>query len=157
MDNSNPMIRCKKCGATFEPDVMCHKVWMCPSCHAKNPNLKRHYRSVADVCILGFVATVVFLIFSVKERGIDVGIVLSSAHAVLLLVTIIWVYKSNASWKDAVAKTLIWTVFVLTLSFNAVIFLLFAGWLSIPILLVYAIVFSYLFWLQRQANKCTVF
>lgn len=155
MSESNVCIKCKKCGNTFPPDVKTKGPWVCPSCLAKNPNLKRLYRSVADLCILGLIFTVILAAVRLNEHGVDLGLILSSAHAVLLLLTIIFVYKSKAPWKDAPARTLIWVVFGLALLFNVLVPLLFAGLLFIPAIIVYAIIFPYLLWLNFQANKCT--
>jgi len=163
-------IKCKKCGHVFQPDVKTKRAWVCPGCQAKNPNLKRLYRSVADVCILGLIFTVILIVIVVNERGVDFGVVFSSGHAVLLLVTIIIVYKSKAPWKDTAARTLLWIVFGLALLFNLVLPLVSAGlallfnvvlpplfmeMLVVPAMIVYPIVFAYLFWLNSQANKCT--
>jgi hypothetical protein len=156
MSDFDLAIKCKKCGGTFQPDMNTKGAWSCPNCHAKNPNLKRHYRSVADVCILGLIATVIIFVIGLNKRGLDLNIVLSSTHAVLLLVTIVLVYKSKAPWMDTTAKTLIWVVFGLALLFNVVVPLLIIGTLNIPALVIYAIVFPFLFWLNAQASKCTI-
>jgi hypothetical protein len=149
-------INCKNCGSMFQPDVKTKRAWLCPSCQAKNPNLKRHYRSVADLCILGLIVTIIFLIVAFNSAGLNGGMILPAAHAVLLLVTIVFVYKSKAPWIDRAAKTLIWTVFGLALLFNVVVPLLLTGMQNIPFLIVYGVIFSYLFWLNSQANQCAV-
>jgi len=154
MTNINSTIKCKKCGNTFQPDIKTKDVWVCPNCQTKNPNLKRHYRSVADLCIIGLIVTIIIVAIAFSNVGLTLGVILSGAHAILLLVTIIFVYKSKAPWSDNVAKTLIWTVFGLALLFNVAGPLL-AGRLNIPAIIVYALVFPYLFWLNGQANKCT--
>ncbi len=170
MTDSAVCIKCKKCGNTFQPDVKTKRPWVCPSCQAKNPNLKRLYRSVADVCILGLIFTVIVIAVRINERRVDFGVIFAAAHAVLLLVTIISVYRSKAPWKDTRARTLLWTVFGLALLFNLLIPLLAAGlarvfdvalpqlfveMLIIPASIVYLAVFAYLVWLNSQANKCT--
>lgn len=170
MNNSNVCIKCKKCGNTFPPDVKTKGPWICPDCLAKNPNLKRLYRSVADVCILGLIFTVIVIVVRINERRVDFGVILAAAHAALLLVTIFFVYKSRAPWKDTTARTLLWTVFGLALVFNLLIPLLSAGLaqvfdvalpalfietLVIPASIVYSIIFAYLLWLNSQANRCT--
>jgi hypothetical protein len=154
MSQANPSIKCKKCGRTFEPDVKTKGTWPCPGCQAKNPNLKRHYRSVADLCVLGLIITLVVVVVGVTNSGLNLGVLMSAAHAVLLLVTIIFVYKSKNPWADSTAKTLIWIVFGTALLFNVVIPLLLAGRLNIPAIIVYTVVFPYLFWLNVQAGKC---
>ena len=153
MDDT-PAIKCKKCGNTFEPEVKTKGPWVCPSCQTKNPNLKRHYRSVADLCILGFIFTVIAVAVGFGATGVNLGVLLSAGHAVLLLVTIVFVYKSKAPWTDGIAKALIWTVFGLALVFNVMLPLILAGRLNVPAIVVYALVFPYLFWLNSQAGKC---
>jgi hypothetical protein len=155
MSQAKPAIKCVKCGMIFEPDVKTKGTWPCPSCQTKNPNLKRHYRSVADLCILGLLISLLVLVFGVKNAGLNLGALLSAAHAVLLLVTIVFVYKSKTPWADRTAKTLIWVVFGLALLFNVATPLMLAGRLNIPAIIVYVVVFPYLFWLNVQAGKCT--
>jgi hypothetical protein len=130
-------------------------VWLCPACQEKNPNLKRHYRSVADLCILGFIISAIIIAVGFATTGFHFGMILSIGHTILLLVTIVFVYKSKTPWTDAVVKTLLWIVFGIALLFNVVIPLALAGKLNVPALIIYALVFSYLFWLSSQANKCT--
>ena len=155
MTDTNPTIKCKKCGNTFEPDMKTKKTWLCSSCQAKNPNLKRHYRSVADLCILGLIGTAIVVAIVFSKTGLSLGVMLSVAHGVLLLVTIVFVYKSKTPWSDSIAKTLIWIVFGLALLFNVVVPLVLTGRLNIPAIIIYALVFPYLFWLNAQASKCT--
>jgi hypothetical protein len=156
MSHTNPAIKCRKCGLTFEPDMKTKGTWPCPNCQTRNANLKRHYRSVADLCILGLIITLLLVVFGVKNAGLSLGVLLSAAQAVLLLVTIVFVYKSRTPWADSTAKTLIWVVFGLALVFNVAAPLLLAGRLNIPFIIVYAVVFPYLFWLNVQAGKCIV-
>ena len=140
---------------TFEPDVKTKGTWPCPSCQTKNPNLKRHYRSVADLFILGLIITLLDVAFGVKSAGLNLGVLLLAAHAILLLVTIVFVYKSKTPWADSTAKTLIWVVFGLALLSNVASRLMLAGRLNIPAIIAFAVVFSYLLWLNVQAGKCT--
>jgi hypothetical protein len=156
MSDTIPKIRCKKCGFVFEPDVRSNGAWPCPSCQKKNPNLKRHYRSVADLCIIGLIATLVFGAWDYKRTGSNLALAFSAGDAVLLLTTIVFVYKSKTPWADFSAKALIWTVFGLALLSNAVLPLVLAGAINIPYLAISGlIVFPYLFWLNWQASKCT--
>jgi hypothetical protein len=169
MTNNAASIKCKKCGNTFQPDVKTKGPWVCPGCLGKNPNLKRLYRSVADVCILGLIVTVLVIAVRINERRVDFGVILAAAHSVLLLVTIVSVYRSETPWKDTTARILLWTVFGLALLFNLLIPLLFVGLfvvfdvvlpplfvetLVVPASIVYLIIFAYLVWLNSQANKC---
>jgi len=156
MSQGNPVIKCKKCGMTFEPDMRTKGTWPCPGCQTKNPNLKRHYRSVADLCILGLAITLILIVVWIKDAGLNFRVLLAAADAVLLLVTIVFVYKSKAPWADNKAKTLIWVVFGVALLVNVAVPLILIGQLNIPALIIYAVVFPYLFWLNVQAGKCTV-
>ena len=155
MSDTTPMIKCKKCANTFQPDMKTKEPWPCPSCQAKNPNLKRHYRSLADLCILGLIATAIVAAVGFSKAGLTLGVILSAGHAILLLVTTVSVYRSKAPWADGAAKALLWTVFGLSLVFNVGISLALAGRLNIPAVIVYALVFPYLLWLNSQAAKCT--
>jgi len=156
MNPDTPTIKCKKCAEPFQPDMKSKKIWLCPNCQTKNPNLKRHYRSVADLCILGLIFTAIVIAVGFARTGIHLGTILSVAHAALLLVTIIFVYKSKTPWTDFTAKTLLWVVFGVALLFNVVIPLIVAGALNIPAMIIYALIISYLFWLNSLANKCSV-
>lgn len=155
MSEANPMIKCRKCGMTFAPDVKTIEAWRCPNCKAKNPNLKRHYRSVADLFILGLIIELIVIAVVFINSGLTLGMVLTVLHTVFLFVTIVIIYKSKTPWADSAAKTLIWIVFGLGFFFNVVVPLILAGRLNIPFIIVYAIVFPYLFWLNAQARKCT--
>ncbi|MDA1106648.1 MAG: hypothetical protein O2855_08690 [Planctomycetota bacterium] len=155
MNKTAPTIKCKKCDNTFQPDMKTKGPWLCPACQAKNPNLKRHYRSVADLCILGLIVTAIVVAVGFSKAGLNLGVILAAAHAVLLLVTIVFIYKSNTPWTDGTAKALIWAVFGLALVFNVVLPLVLSGTLNIPAIVVYALVFPYLIWLNSQAGKCT--
>lgn len=150
-----PTIKCRKCGDTFQPDMKTRGTWDCPGCRAKNPNLKRHYRSVADLCILGLVITVIVVAVILNNGAPNFGVFLTIGHAMLLLVTIVFVYKSKTPWTDGTVKALIWTVFGLALLFNVVTPFAFGGGLNVPAIVVYAFVFPYLFWLNAQSSKCT--
>lgn len=149
-------VNCGTCGMVFTPNLRTRAKWLCVHCRAKNPNLKRHYRSIAILCILALLVTIMVLPVQVIETGVTLGAVVMGAHALLLLSTIICIYKSPAPWMDQPVKTLIWVVFVLALFFNLVLPFLLAGLVNIPFLVVYAIVFPYLFWLSARAKKCTV-
>ena len=155
MSEANPTIKCRKCGMTFAPDVKTIEAWHCPNCNAKNPNLKRHYRSVADLFILGLIIELIVIAIVFINSGLTLGMVLTVLHAVLLFVTIVIIYKSKTPWADNAAKTLIWIVFGLAFFFNVVVPFIFARKLNIPFIIVYVIIFSYLFWLNAQARKCT--
>jgi len=160
MSDTYPIIKCRNCRYIFQPDMMTNENWPCPICQFKNPNLKRHYRSVADICILSLIATPILIAVGFIRTGLNLAMILLAAHAIahafLLLVTIIFIYKSKTPWANNVVKALIWTVFGLAFFFNVVLPLVLAGRLNIPFIIVYAFVFPYLFWLNSQAGKCRV-
>jgi hypothetical protein len=147
-------VACKRCHNVFEPDVKTKKAWRCSSCSAKNPNLKRHYRSVADLMILGLIVATLILIAIVIKRGIGVGALLLGSDAILLLVTITLIYKSATPWTDRLANILIWIVFGVAFFANVVIPFVFVGRLS-PLIVIYLLIFLYLFWLKRAAISST--
>lgn len=154
-DRPAPTIRCKKCGTVFPPDLKTKGVWVCPSCQGKNPNLRRHYRSVADVGILGLFFAVIAIMVGISGNGPGLGTVLQTADSILLLAMIIAVYRSASPWTNRTAKNLIWIVFGIAALDRLVTLLVLQSSPVIPALLVYLIVFPYLFWLNAQANKCS--
>jgi len=154
MSLANPAISCKKCGTIFEPDMKSKANWPCPSCQTKNPNLKRHYRAVADLCIIGLVIALILIVVGVKEAGLNLLVLLWAADAVLLIVTTVFVYKSEAPWADNRVKNLIWVVFGVAFLSNVVVPLILLGRLNIVAIMIYVVVFSFLFWLNAQAGKC---
>jgi hypothetical protein len=159
MSDSPILINCKKCGESFAPDFKTCGDWICPKCQCKNPNLKRHYRSVADLYILWFVFSVVVLWMYIGSTGFNFGAVVRIPFVILLLVTIITIYKSKTPWTDKTAKILIWSSFGVSVMFKAIqtVQLLLADKLTIPFLLGFGIVhiaiFIYLFWLHCQSKK----
>lgn len=159
MNGDSISINCKKCGENFQPDIKTRGDWVCPKCQCKNPNLKRHYRSVADLYILWLVLSVIFWFVHFKTVGLDLRAIFSLPFLALLLVTIIFIYKSKMPWTDSTAKILIWTVFGVSLLFKLtqVAQMLLAGQFNIPFMisfgLIYVAIFLYLFWLHIQASK----
>ncbi len=150
-------LRCKKCGDAFVPDLKTKGNWDCPKCDAKNPNLRRHYRSVADLCILGLIASIVVVVLSMRQqRGLTVGSTLGVLQAVLLVITIISVYRARMPWLSRKARVLIWVVFGSAFFFNLLVPLLFRGLLNVPFVIVYVFVFAYLFWLRSATKKCSL-
>lgn len=159
MSDTPILINCKKCGESFAPDFKTRGDWICPKCQCKNPNLKRHYRSVADLYILWFIFSVVVLLVYISSVGFDFGVIVRIPFVILLLITIITIYKSKSPWTDKVAKILIWSSFGVSVIFKAIqtVQLLLAGKFTIPFLLGFGIVhvaiFIYLLWLHCQTKK----
>jgi hypothetical protein len=145
MELNMPVILCGKCRRRFEPDLQTRGPWICPHCRAKNANLKRHYRAIADLCILGLCGFAAFLYFGTVR--LNLFSVLFAADAVLLLVTTVAIFKSRAPWASATVQFLIWATFVIAFLFNVGI-PLFSGRLVISPLVIYAMIFPYLFWLN---------
>jgi hypothetical protein len=153
------VINCHKCGEIFTPDFKTRGDWICPKCQCKNPNLRRHYRSVADLYILWFIFSVVVLLVYISSVGFDFGALVRISFAILLLVTIIKVYKSKSPWTDKTAQILIWSSFGVSVIFKAIqtVQLLLAEKFTVPFLLGFGIVhvaiFIYLLGLHCQAKK----
>ncbi|MCL5037148.1 MAG: hypothetical protein M1269_08540 [Chloroflexi bacterium] len=150
-------IKCGNCSETFEPDLKTRESWVCPGCTSKNTNLRIHYRSVADICIIGVVMTFLLMIFTiVNQKGITgenyFGFLLEAAWAVLLIYTIVLIYRAGAPWQSRKIKGLIWVVFGGAFFFNVIVPLL-VGKLIIPMIIVYIFVFAYLLWLNSATKK----
>ena len=155
MNKENPSVSCRKCKTCFQPDVSTRDPWVCPNCKEKNPNLLRHYRSVADLFILGLIGVVIFIIIGIRGQNISMGLIFLIAQAAILLTSIVFIYKTKTPWKDKAAKSLIWIVYGLGFLFNVILPLLLHGKIIIPLVVVYLAIFTYLFWLNSQAAKCT--
>ena len=105
--------------------------------------------------ILGLLVTALVLVAIVVNKGITIWTLLSAADAILLLVTIILIYKSVTPWRDRVANVLIWIVFGVAFVGNVVIPFAFFGRLS-PLIIFYLLIFLYLFWLKRATVSATL-
>ena len=156
----NILVRCKKCYGRFTPDIKTRKPWICSNCGKKNPNLKRHYRSVADVFILGLISTVIFwwisLDLNANKMLVDVIMFSRAMHVVLLLLGIISLYRSKTPWAEPRIKFLIWLIFGSAFLFNVAFPLFRNGQLNILYIVVLIPVYIYLTWLQYQASKCSL-
>jgi len=166
-------IRCKKCSNVFQPDMKTRGVWSCPECHGKNPNLKRHYRSVADLFIIGLIVAVIYTISQFNKAGFTSGTVLWGIQSILLLVTIIMIYRYSAPWTVKTIRLFIWIVYCCAMLFNFIplftpalsrilksmstegpdIMFFHAG--LVTAFIVYSIIFLYLLFLEIQTRKCT--
>ena len=159
MSDTPILINCKKCGESFAPDFKTRGDWICPKCQYKNPNLKRHFRSVADLYILWFLFSAIVLLAHISSAGFDFGIIVRIPFVILLFITVITIYKSKSPWTDKIAKVLIWSCFGVSVAFKAIqiVQLLLADKFNVLFLLGFGIVhvaiFSYLFWLHCQAKK----
>ena len=143
-------IACKKCRQVFAPDVKTRKAWRCGACNAKNPNLRRHYRSVADLMILGLLLTVIVVAVVATTKGVTFGVALMCLHSIVLLTSIVVIYRAATPWMDRTANVLMWMVFIIAFTANIVLPYLAYRRIGGPII-VYALLFSYLFWLKRAA------
>lgn len=155
MLDPRPYIRCKHCLVEFQPDMKTRLAWKCPACGKKNPNLKRHYRSLADLCILGVLFGGVALAALFNQPDQMLAKTFLGAHIGLLLTAVIFVYKSKAAWVDSTAKYLVWFVYALAFTLNVVLPLVFGNPATVVLVPIYAIIFTYLVWLERQAWRCS--
>jgi hypothetical protein len=152
-------INCAKCSQPFEPDFKTRGCWICPSCKGKNPNLKRHYRSVGDLYILWLGCLLIFSFLHFESAGIDASVFLSLALSIVLVVTIFFVYKSSEPWNDALAKLFIWITFGMLLCGRLIQIAGMAinGNTNFPHIFGFAVgytaIFMYLLWLHFQTRK----
>ncbi len=160
-------IRCRGCRGTFVPDLKKRGTWDCPQCGAPNANLRRHYKSVADVCILWLAYSIVVIGLTLSRQAMGTAwILLSLFHAVLLLIIIVSVYRTPAAWLKTRIRTLIWIVFTSALFFRLLTVILWivggsAAAATVLIGLVTSLVvpgavFAYLFWLRSATKKSLV-
>lgn len=150
-------VKCKRCQNIYSPNLKSNKAWICPNCKGKNPNLKRHYRSVADVCIFGLIAGILLLYAGLVRGWTGLGWILLLADAALLLVTIICIYRSVAPWMDESVKIMIVVVFgVATVSNIGFLLIITPLMFAVSVAQVYTIVWAYLIWLWIQTKQCTV-
>jgi rubredoxin len=155
-EQAKPMVKCEKCEHAFEPDLGTNKAWLCPACGAKNPNLKRLYRSVAVLFILGLIATSVAFALSLPEEGLGLFTGLQAAQGALLLVAIVIIYRSRIPWTDGAAKAFVWIPLLVAAFLNVALPLLLGAPVAIGYLVVYPIIFIYLLQLSYHARKCAV-
>ena len=153
MNAVSTWIRCRKCPTKFQPDLKSSRLWQCPHCEATIPNLKRHWRSVADVCILGLIFTSLFAVPHIRAHGIDLAGFWFIVHCVLLLLVIFLIYRAEAPWTHTAAKVLAWIVFIKVTVSNALIPLIQGQVFAIPLLIVYFIVIVFLLWLSMQTAR----
>jgi hypothetical protein len=155
-EQEKPMVKCKKCAAVYSPEMSGKGPWVCPQCQKENPNLKRLYRSVADLYILGLIATGVILALLLPEQGLDLSTGLQAAQGALLLVAIVIIYRSRVPWTDGVAKAFVWIPLLVAAFLNVALPLLLGAPVAIGYLVVYPIIFIYLLQLSYHARKCAV-
>jgi hypothetical protein len=149
-------VKCKHCLHVFRPNLKTSGHWTCPRCGANNPNLRRHYRSVADLFILGLIVTMAAVLLGSTERlELTAGVLVSIAWSVLLLFAIIKIYSARSPWRSMVVKTLIWVVFGARFALYGLEVILVQRpmpWIMGP-LVVFVVVFSYLFWLAFATRR----
>ncbi len=161
MSDTLVSINCKKCNQNFQPDSKTRGDWICPNCQTKNPNLQRHFRSVADLYILWLVFSGIFTFIHFQSAGLDGNTIFSFLFLIPLIVTIVFIYKSKIPWSDKTVKILIWLTFGISLGFKLlqIAGMLLAGRINVSFtigfVVIYLAIFIYLFWLHLQANKYT--
>ncbi len=155
-------IACKNCHQSFTPDMKTRHEWVCPHCQAKNPNLKRHYRSVADLYILWLIFSFIAVTIRFHSDGLNFIVLFSLVFMVLLATAIVIVYKSKTPWADSRVQIIIWLAFGVSLLFRllAILGMLISHQLNTAYLIGFSIpytaIFLYLLWLQFQSNKYAV-
>lgn len=150
-----PQVRCTGCGGVYEPNLKARFGWRCPVCQAKNPNLMRHYRCVADMWLYGVLLDALYLF--------GVGIVptfdflITAVHLILFALTIIYIFKSRAPWSDQNVNRLIWVSFSCLVIVNVLKPLL-SGEMPAehPLLWFCLICYLYLRWLNTQSGRIAV-
>jgi len=153
------VVRCAACSKTFAPDLKLKTdPWYCPHCEAKNPNLRRLYRGVADVFILGLFFALVFFVRRLSQLGPAAPRTWISGFWILfLLFGVIRIYRAKAPWRDGVARTLIWLVFVLVFILNVIVRLFFLSSQDVALVIgsaiVYGIVFIYILWVLKVSRR----
>lgn len=166
-------IRCKKCRLLFEPDIEgCGGGrWPCPDCGTRNPNLRRHYRSIGLLFILALLLRLLPLFRTIcaaplwianapLDFAIEGGLLF--LQLALLVVGIVGIYSAIAPWKSRKLRVLIWVVFSMFFLVRVVesvaLFLageepgLVAGVFGTGVL-VFGIIFVYLFWLDFATKR----
>ena len=152
-------LNCKDCHEDFQPDLKTTCDWFCPHCKAKNPNLIRHYRSVADLYVLSLFFLVMILVWHVLSVGWDLDFFLSLPMIILLGIAIVVIYKSKTPWIDKKVRHFIWLVFGVSFVFKLfqTVLLLLAGALYFSFvasfLVIYSFIFFYLLWLELRSRK----
>ena len=147
-------IKCGSCGIVFSPDPRSRDAWVCDACGAKNPNLRRHYRSLGILWIFALaIATMVGLGLLLEAGTIDYLLLLTWA---LSLAIVIAIYGSRAPWMSTPTKVLIWVGIAFALFGNVLYPLIFRDQFSPLRAAVTTVVFAYVCWLQIQARKCSV-
>jgi hypothetical protein len=161
MDNSPVLVRCRKCGRTYAPDLRSSGRWICPHCRAKNPNLKRHYRSIAQLFMLNLLFAVLALFLRRNRASPIVFEVVVGAVALFFFVAILAIYRARAPWASHLVKAMVRSIFALALLANLVAVV--RGFASGRIdpgtiggTIVLVAIIAYIVWLERQARKCTV-
>ncbi len=148
-------VRCRRCREMFRPDLKTTKSWRCPSCDAGNPNLRRHFQSLADVCVIGVLAKMIFIAIECegKQHGVGVEIAISAAQCVFIGVLSMYIYKSIKPWVERRVVVLV-SVLVWSLLFRSVIIALMSHSLNgISSVVGCALACSYWQWLKFQAGS----
>jgi hypothetical protein len=159
--NSDVFITCKHCAEVFLPDLKTRGPWVCPYCERKNPNLRRHYRSVADVMIIGLMIGGGKLAFQWADSNgpflsrFSIADLVQAMHLLILFSAVIAIYRSKTPWANNTIKALIWVIYGATFLANMGFSVLVGLHLTAMLLLAYIPLFTYLLWLHVQARKCS--
>jgi predicted RNA-binding Zn-ribbon protein involved in translation (DUF1610 family) len=159
MRSTPASVTCISCRRLFEADGRSLRPWACPHCGKKNTNLRRHYRSLATLLVLGLFwnLMVMFNMFRRDATGWP-ELLVAGFFFLPFLVTTVVILSTRTPWSSTPAKVLLWFVFGLAFVAHVMPLLLqpaAPGSLYVALLLAafYALVFSYLMWLGRKAKQ----
>jgi hypothetical protein len=144
---------CNRCRHPFRPDMHTKGPWLCPNCQAPNPNLRRHFRAIGGLCILGFLTTLTVLFICLRESCSTFQLALGAGLALLFLITVFVVYKTQTPWANPTVRNMLWTVFGLAFLLTVVAPLTLMKRLNLAPLLLHVVVFPYFFWVYGHARR----
>ena len=159
MNKTSISIVCLKCEQSFQPNIEARGYWTFPHCQGKNTNLRRHYRSVADLYILWLVFWIIYFVVHFQVSNLDFTDVYGLFFIVLLLATVVQIYRSQQPWCDQATKFLIWLVFGIALGTGLfrIAAMLLTGRINGAYMLGFGVgntsIFIYLLWLHLQTKK----
>lgn len=153
-------IVCLYCNRRIEPDLKSNKPWICVKCNKKLPNLKRHWRSIADVYAIQLSISLLLLLFSLfggegfKSTFEFISFWVSILISVIIpIIIVIRTYSSARPWEERSIR--FWITVWLLLSFISVL-VSFSTTGSILIVLILGfwpvIILLYFLWLSNKTK-----
>jgi hypothetical protein len=132
------------------------KPWHCPACRENHPNLKRHYWVIGFVFLYDFVMYVYHTVLVRGEIGWDSEWLLSVGYPLLLLFTIVSVFRSREPWANGVVKAGIWTVLGLVSLLGGISPWIHYGIFKVKVCALVTILVTYIVWLKVQEKRYVV-